>query len=255
MHATWLVHTRAVTHSYLWHDVSIRVIRLERHVFVRVRHDSFIWVRRSHICGMTDSYVSHDPFIWVTWLMRDVFVRLRHAHSYMSQVEPCLWHDSIICVTSLPYDIFVRVWHLCVTYLYVCDMARSACETCGASNMTRSYESGRAMSVAWLNHMNHIPCVQHICMFVTGRIHVRHTELAVLVFELLKPNLYIYVYTSVYICMWMCIHIYVYMHTLSSFRDFNQIYIYMYIYMWYICIYIYVYVYTLICVRVYALVF
>jgi len=173
IYVLWLIKIYAVPHSFMWHDSFIGVTWLI-HACDMTRSytccDSFIFVAwRIHTCGTTwasrirscatwlihmsqaEPYLWHDwficvtwPFIWVTWLMRDVFVRLRHAHSYMSQVEPRLWHDSIICVTSPTYDLFVRVWHLCVTYLYVCD----------------TY-------------------VGYICMCVTWLVpHVRHAELA-----------------------------------------------------------------------------
>ena len=72
-----------MTHSYVWHDSFICVIRL------------------IHMCDMTNSRVWHDQYICVTWLIH--IFDMPHSHT---------WHDPFICMTWLIRMCDMTVWHL-----------------------------------------------------------------------------------------------------------------------------------------------
>jgi len=89
-YVTWLIRTCDVTHSYVWHDSFVHVIRL---IYMRDMMHSYVW-HNSFLCVswffdmrvMTRSYMWHHPFMYVPWLIH----LCATTHSYVC-------HDSFIC--------------------------------------------------------------------------------------------------------------------------------------------------------------
>jgi len=78
--ATWLIHMRDMTHSYVWHDSFICVT----------------WL--IHIRDMTHSYVWHDSFISETWLTLHTWdIRLKCTHIFFS-------HKRALILTKETHD-------------------------------------------------------------------------------------------------------------------------------------------------------
>jgi len=115
-----LLKMRDVTHSYVWHDSSIRV---EWHI---------------HMCDMSHLHVWHDSFICAaciiyicSYLYKEVTATRLQQEAYETKKKSWfayLLHDSSICVRDMthPYawhDSFIFVtWHMfiCVTWWRVC---------------------------------------------------------------------------------------------------------------------------------------
>jgi len=116
----WLIHSRDMTHVYMWHDS------------LNMQHDACIYVtwlieyatRRIQTCGMTHSYLTHlyiwgaCNYVWdcVTWLIHVCAM----THSYV-------WHDAFICVPwrihryEMRATIVTWLTHTCaLTHSYVC---------------------------------------------------------------------------------------------------------------------------------------
>jgi len=124
---TWLIHTRDMTHSFVWnmcrvgHRVWTQLMQQNSCVW----HDSFIcatwliqmcdiceewdivcWRSRIYVLTQQESYVSHDSFTRVAWLIHicgiceewDI-VCWRSRFHVCHMTHSHAWHDSFICVT------------------------------------------------------------------------------------------------------------------------------------------------------------
>jgi len=124
---SWLIPTRDMTHSHLWHDslisdcsptfaASERLLQLECCAFV-----FGIWL--THTWDMTHPYVEHDSFICGTWLVHMIsdcdtnivapkrLLRLECCgFAYVSHL--CVRHNSFICETWL-----IHMWDMTHSYI------------------------------------------------------------------------------------------------------------------------------------------
>ena len=160
-----------MTHSYVWRDLFIRVIRLchtrelthwvrDRWLgeFVRIARKRtiqlilsvirvtwliYMWLSMYtmavrvawlvHTCEVTHLHAWNESFICVTWLIHTCEV----THSYV-------WRDSFICVTWLIH--MCDMTHSCVW----CDSSISVTTLPHTSDMTRSFAWHDFTCVTWL---------------------------------------------------------------------------------------------------------
>ena len=172
---TWLIYTCDVTHSYMWHDSCIHILRCRRGRRAFMTH-SFLWgIHIWHVaitCDVTHAHVLHYSFICVTvlihrcdlphaytyhkiartevhsWLMHlhDVFIRERRIHSCGTHAH--VLHESLICVMWLIH-----------THTATSSGPRHSHDSRSSRNMCMDqlcHTYGWVMSHIWLSHVTHM---------------------------------------------------------------------------------------------------
>jgi len=133
-HMPGLIHSCAMTHSFVWRDSYIRVTwliyRCDMMHWCAWQNSSYAWhdafIRVTwliHMCPMTHLHICHDSFIRAPWLIHMCVTWLIHT---CDMTHPCARHDSIISVTRFIHTCDILV-HTCDRLIRTCDILIHTC--------------------------------------------------------------------------------------------------------------------------------